>query len=189
MNIKRILTALSLGLSLFGSAHATLLSGKTVGFAYYKPDLGTSYAYSGAGNYVVGSGVEVANVVDYLATMDVSDSNLLIAILPPPRFAAATGNFLSAAFNGFVIYDALGTIDDFTSVTINAITNMAGFDSSRITFDANHIWVNWGGLSYTRGSTIVSLDINGTQQVPEPGTLALAGLALLAMVCRLRKTA
>ena len=190
MNAKHILAAVSISLAMASGAHATLLSGNTVGFNYYKPNLASSYAYSDNGNYVVGNNVEVLNVADRLATLDISDSSILITFLAPPMFSPSAGSFFSAAFNGFVLTDILHAIDAFTSVSINPATNMVGFDISRISFDDDNIWVNWGGLAYTRGTTIVQLDINKTsQQVPEPGTLALAGIALLAMTKRLRKTA
>lgn len=79
-----------------------------------------------------------------------------------------------------------GTIPDFTSVAINAATNMAGFDASRITFDANNIWVNWQGLPYDT-NTIVSLDVNGGSDVPEPSTMLLVGLGAVAILASRRR--
>ena len=60
------------------------------------------------------------------------------------------------------------------------LSNLAGFDTSRLSFDANHIWINWAGLSYDLGSSVLSIDINrDAQAVPEPESLALLALALL----------
>ena len=62
---------------------------------------------------------------------------------------------------------------------------MVGFDASRVTFDADNIWVNWQGLAFDE-NTIVSLDITGSAAVPEPGTLSLLVLGLLATGLRRR---
>ncbi|MBY0340478.1 MAG: PEP-CTERM sorting domain-containing protein [Rhodocyclaceae bacterium] len=182
MKTKNLFACLTLMLGFAaGSAQATLLDGKVVGFQYYYPTQSSPYAYAANGNYLVGENVEVGNVVDDVAQLDLSDKNLLVSFLPPLEFFMPTaGNFHYSAFNGFVIYDAFNTIDDFISVTINPLSNLAGFDTSRLSFDANHIWINWAGLSYDLGSSVLSIDINrDAQAVPEPESLALLALALL----------
>ena len=180
MNTKKLFASLALLLSV-SVAHATLLDGKTVGFQYYYPDLSSPYNYSANGSYLVGEGVEVGNVIDNVAQLDISDQNLLVTFLPPAEFyMPSEGSFHYAEFNGFVIFDALNAIDEFVSVTINPATNLTGFDSSRLSFDANHIWINWAGLPFDGFSSVLSIDINrDTQPVPEPGSLGLLALALL----------
>ena len=44
-------------------------------------------------------------------------------------------------------------------MTLNS-TNMAGFTQSNLSFDADRIFVNWQGLSYTQ-ATFVSIDLAG----------------------------
>lgn len=152
---------------------STLMLGQTVEYQYLFPCIGCNYGTASNGNYVVGPGVEVANVADYLATMDISDTNLYV------DYTSAAG-WNPASFNGFRITDIFGLIPAFTGVTINPATNMVGFDASRITFDADHIWVNWQNLSFG-ADTVVSLDVNGGS-VPEPGsTLVLLGMSLAGL--------
>lgn len=150
-----------------GSVHASLLEGKTVSFQYYYPNLSSPYAYSTNGSYQVGGGVEVSDVADTIAQLDISDTNLLVTFLPPAQpYFPHESNFHYSPFNGFVISDESNTVAAFTSVKINSATNMVGFtdrvfpENSTCSFDANHIWVNWGGLAFTLGATIVSIDIN-----------------------------
>ncbi len=81
-------------------------------------------------------------------------------------------------YNGIAINLVSGS--PFTSVSIDAATTMAGFNSSDISFTGSQIQVNWQNLSYVPG-TIVELDVNGSG-VPEPGTAVSVSLALVALV-------
>lgn len=112
-------------------------------------------------------GVEVPGINGGgVASLDVSNTNILVAFY-------SVGSFAIESFNGFRLWDEAGGISSIVSVTINASTNMAGFDASRITFDADNIYVNFQGLSYT-ADTIVSLDVSdGESAVPEPAGIAV----------------
>ena len=72
-----------------------------------------------------------------------------------------------------------GTIPPISGVSVNGATSLAGFNSSRVSFDADNIYVNWQGLTAVP-SQIVSLDVQFTE-VPEPATLALVGLSGLEL--------
>jgi len=167
-----------------GFAAATLAAAPV---AYGAPLLGETdsspYDNADNGNVVVGAGVEIANMVDGVASMDISDTNILIDF-------SRSSYFTGSSFNGWVLTDVFSSIDDFTSVTIDAITNMAGFGSSNVSFDADHIRVNWQGLAFN-SDTVVSLTVQGRNggNVPEPGALILMGLGLLAAagVVRMRR--
>ena len=62
---------------------------------------------------------------------------------------------------------------------------MVGFSDASITFDANNIWGNWNGLSFT-ADTVVGINVN---DVPEPSGLALLGLAVAGLGFARRKSA
>ena len=156
-------------------ANAALLMGKTVSFTYLFPNISTVIGFPADGNYVVGAGVEIPNGFAVgEGSLDISDSNILA------DFSIFIG-YGPALFHGFRITDVNGTIASFTSVSVDAITNMVGFDASRVTFDADNIWVNWQGLG-SDPNTVVSININGGGggTVPEPTSLALFAAALFA---------
>src|SRR5262249_22131953 len=149
------------------SAHADFL-GHTVHADFLFPDISTVFA--SLGNAVVGPGVEFnsSGSTNYdlgAATIDITDA------LSNP-FALASG-----AFNGVSFSDVFATIDPIIGVTIDpSSNNFSGFDASRISFDADHIFVNLQGLTNTPG-TLLRLDVV-FESVPEPATalLVLTGL-------------
>ena len=150
---------------------ASLLDGQTVEYQYLFDTITTPYSSADNGNKLVGAGVEVSNIVDNDGTMDISDTNLFVDFTDVGTYSSF------GSFNGFRITDIFGAIPSFTDVSINAATNMTGFNTSRITFDADHIWVDWQSLSRD-ANTVVSLDIN-SGGVPEPSTLAIWSLLAL----------
>ncbi len=177
MNMKTLIAAATLCVA--GGANAALLSGETLNYQYFFPDLSSPYSNAQNGDFVVGPGVEITNVVDGAGTLDASDTQITVLFAGDISFSAGT-------FNGFRLTDALGTIASFASVTINPLTTLgSGFGASNVSFDADHIWVNWASLGFAAGQQLV-LDVSA---VPEPETYALmlAGLGCLAFVARRRK--
>lgn len=162
--------------------HAAVLDGQTLGYAYNYPTVGNAYPLNGPPPYpstvVVGPGIEVPNIADNIASLDISDTNLLLNFGSNGSFG---GN---VPFNGFVLTDINGIVPDFSSVTINAETTLAGFDSSRIFVDANTIRVNFVGLNFS-ANDIVSLEVAA---VPEPATVGLLSLGILGLTASRRKS-
>jgi hypothetical protein len=161
-------------------ASASLLTGQTVQSTYLFPN--TSTIFSGPTNSVVAGGVELVSFAG-LANVDFSDMNILITLT---RDAGVN----NVAFDGFSFFDVNGTIPAITSVSLNGATNYAGFTGSRITFDADHVFVNVANLPGLNGQEI-SIDLNAAAAVPEPGTLSMmvAGMMVagLAVIGRLRR--
>lgn len=160
------------------SAAPILFEGQTLRLTYEFPFLGSVIALD---DVVVGAGVEVPNHSIDNQAYDFSDTNIFVDY-------RNSGTWTLTAFNGFHVFDLNGTIPAIVSVTINPATNLAGFTASRITFDADNIWVDWGGLSFD-GETVVSLDVlpEGATPVPEPAQLLLLGAGLAAVAARVRR--
>ena len=157
-------------------AEAGLL-GKTLDAVYYFPDLGTPYASASftPPSFVVGPGQETVGNVEGVTDLltDFTDTTLTITldtVLSSPTWS-------TAAFNG-IVFTSPGLLG-ITDASIDPATTMAGFDDSRISFDADQIFVNWNGLSYVDG-TVVMINFEFAQ-VPEPASLALLGAALAGM--------
>ena len=176
---RRLLPAVAALVAVPAIANAQLV-GNTVQVNYVYPSIGSTFA---SANVVVGAGTELPGFpgLDPRTNIDLLNSSIDITY-------NSAGSWNSAAFNGLHFFDVFATIDPFTSVTIGS-TNMVGLDLSRITFDANNIYVNWQGLAFDEHTT-VSLNVNAST-VPEPATIVLlgAGLAGVGLVARRRRTA
>jgi len=132
---------------------------------------------------VVGTGVEVPDAPPFSTlVIDVSSGSPSILFDFGDLREAVFGR---ATFNGFRFSDYTGTLSTFTGVSINGITNMVGFDASRVTVTADSIDVNFESLSWDGDGTFVALDL-ASASVPEPTTSILLGLGLLAVALRRR---
>ena len=175
------ISAIAVLLTCFAAkAEATpLLLGQTLEIGYQFPSIGTTFD---SRTVVVGAGTEWSGVLGYV-DVNVSDTNILFTFL-------GSNIFTPSSFGGFRFRDSLGLIPTFTSATLNASSNMTGLTQSRVTFDADQIWVNWQGLSFTP-ATIVSIDITGAAELseaPEPATFALLGTGLALIFARRRRS-
>jgi hypothetical protein len=149
------------------------------------------YSHASNGNHLVGSGVEITNVVDGYGTLDLSGDGFVV------NFDRGT-SFNSATFNGFVISDLYDSMDTFTSFSLVSNTGVAG--APVLNFDADHLSVNWQGLGFGGGSlhfittslppTELATADSATSPVPESEIYAMfmAGLGLMGFMARRRKS-
>ena len=170
-------------------ANAGIFDGQTVNYQYYFPDLSTPYAAAANGDYLVDSAVEVADVVDGHGTIDFGSDGFVISFTD-------SSSFSSAAFNGFVISDVSSTLSPFSSFSLVSNTGVMG--TPTLSFDSDHLYVNWEGLSFTSGTLVFSVNsiadkdnvvTDTISAVPEPETYAmlLVGLGLVGYAARRKR--
>jgi len=183
----RALSAFTLAASLAvaaipATAEAGLI-GKQLDAAYYTPDTSTPYTNASFSptSFTVGSGQETIGDVEGVTQLLVDFSDNALTITLQTTLASPTWN--TAPFNG-IIFTSPGPLG-IVSATVDPITTMTGFDNSRVSFDADQIFVNWNGLSYGSG-TVVKIDF---ASVPEPATMAVLGAGLLGVAVARRRNA
>ncbi len=148
------------------------LAGDTIRTWELYPDLSTIY----------GGPIDVVDPGSILAfpgfapivNITFNDANITITMVRD-----ATAN--TSPFNGFRFFDV--SEPGFGSVTLDGATDVPGIDGSRVMFDAQDIYVNFSGITYSTGQE-VSLDIAA---VPEPRTLFLLLVITVLLICTARR--
>lgn len=157
---------------------ATLFEGKEIVYAYLFPNQATPFFIEAP--MLIGPGPERNDLYagGPETVLDISDTNILIE-WPNEH------TFNPADFSGILIWDFYNVLPAFSSVTINPVSTLTDFDSSRISFDADRIYINFQGLVGPPGE-ILSLDVAA---VPEPASMAIWGVGLVGLTigARLRK--
>lgn len=175
--MRKIILAFALALST-STASAQLLDGHTLQYQYLLFTSTTPYDDGAAGNYVIGSGVEVST---FLFDIDVQSNGFTV------EFKIAD-HWTDVPFNGFRLTDVNDTLPSFTSFSMGANNGLLTeiFGPITLTFDADNLYVNWQGTGFQPGTT--EFLVNAVAPIPEPETYAmlLAGLGLLGFTVRRR---
>ena len=173
--LKHTLAVVALAATSFAAQAGYL--GQTVEARAYYPDLPPgSTTNGGPRTAVVGAGVEFTDGMFtpfFGPTFDFADTTITIT-------HAATGHS-SATFNGYGFFDVNSTIADIVGVDIlSDNTGLVSGQPGRITFNANTVFVNFESL-FPGANALIVLGVRfDSGRVPEPASLALVGLALLA---------
>ena len=165
----------SLGLIWVGGPAAAAV---TVHELYYYPD--TLSLYHDLGAQSLPAHFDLGSVLTDVTLGQIEVSGIPLCVPPHGCF------WLPASFNGLeLLYSRL----TLTDVTIDPKTSVSGFDSSRVSFTSNEIWLNFQSLDYLVGDNVY-LDVNSS--VAEPSTWALmmlgfAGVGFLGIRNRRRR--
>jgi PEP-CTERM motif-containing protein len=171
--LRALLLAGVLALPLRAAAAPTLI-GDNVTINWYFPSLATLFATTGV---LVGGGVEVAcpganplcaGFVEP-ATIDIGATSIVIS-------EEAGSSWAGTTFNGLE-FTSLDFGAGISLIGFTLTTDLAGLTNADISFTGNSISFNAAGLSFVDAPYTIRLDLI-TASAPEPGTLALLGLAV-----------
>lgn len=152
--------------------------GADLSATYRFPDLGTVYGFAtwSPPGFAVGAGTETVADVEGVTSISADFTATGLTLVLNTVLSAPTWN--ATAFNG-PVFTAAAPLG-IASASLNAATTMAGLTAGRVSFTDTEVRVDWNGLSYTNG-TVVAVDftfLGDPVAVPEPGSLALLGVAL-----------
>lgn len=163
------------------AAHAGFV-GRTLQATYFTPDLSTPYPLATATPQVftVGTAPAVETIVDVedvtQIAVDFTDTSLRLNFttsLANPTWNATT-------FNGMVFDVLAGSPLSLAAASIDGSSTLSGFNASRVGLSDDQLTIDWNGISYVNGSSLLINFVSAPASVPEPGSLALLALALTA---------
>lgn len=179
--MKSIVAGAVLALAAAGAAapaSAALLDGKTLQMEYLYPDLSSVYVPA---QDVTGGAPGVTIFIGSNFTVTLGDHTI------NARDDDFVGGYYNPTmFNGLHIWDAYDTVADFTGVSLFH-NQYPGFDMSRVTFDANNIFINFTGLNFAVNPSELEIGVAGG--APEAATWAMmiAGFGLAGATLRRRR--
>lgn len=163
------------------AAHAGFVD-RTLKATYYYPNLSTPYTSAPA----TPAEFTVSNVLAVETTINVEDVTQIAVDFTDSslRFDFTTSlsnpTWNSTSFNG-VVFDLLaGASLSLASASIDPSSTFSGFTASRVGFNDSQVTIDWNGLSYVNGTSLLINFTSAPASVPEPGSLALLGIALAA---------
>jgi hypothetical protein len=161
-------------------ARADFLLGKDIQVDVRNPSLSSPPIVTS--QFVVGSGPELSiRNHPTLVNVDVDVSDSTIRLTYPDSFAL----FAGGAFNGYIFTDFTDSIPPFGEVLIDSETNLPGLDPSRVSFDADHVYLNLSELAVRSPNTVIQLRI-GSASVPEPSSCIALSIGVLGMSAYVR---
>ena len=165
-----VLSVLHLMLGAAGQVRAGGLLGDSIDAQYLVPTISTVNVELGAQT------VDPTASWIFLDTVFITATNSTILLYVPPDRAIG---FSSLPFAGFGFTDMTNN-PGITGVTIDPSSTVPGFDSSRVMFTSSQVFANFSTLGIGAGQQVL-LDLTfGSNVVPEPSSLTLAGIASLA---------
>lgn len=173
------LAAIAIGASLLWGAppaRAGFLEGKTLSLEI-KDTITNPPSTWGPVQFVVNDTVEIgvtntSPVVSF--NMEVTDTTIMYTFTQAAHFNAAS-------FNGSIFTAISPDLPAFGSITVDPATTLAGFNSSYLSLDATHFYINVANLT-TQAGTVLKLDVAPASAVPEPSSFVLAFAGLGALV-------
>lgn len=161
-----------------GTASAGLL-GQEFTAGYYYPDSNTPYAFGSftPATFTVGAGIEANGNVEDVTFLPVDFTDDTLTVVLNTILSNPTWNVVP--FSGPIFTATLP--HGIASASVDPATTMAGFDDTRVSFDATRILLNWNGLSYVDGQQVVVNFTFAPDVVPEPALATLLALGLVAV--------
>lgn len=170
-NVVMLASALSLA---GAAALAAPLNGSTVRLTFESGPTVFENA-----DVVVAAGPEINFAAVF--NVDVSATQLLLDFSVAP--GGQTTFTTTDAFTGVHLADFTHTVNSFVGVSLSPLTNLPGFDLSRITFDSDNVYLNLKGLTVDGSPLYAAVNLT-LAPVPEPGSAALLLLGLGAVGLR-----